>query len=97
MILSSDVQSKYNDLYLQLRNYIWDFKAVQAIANLEIAVYKAIPEMNAIRKAFNNLVYQVKPVSDTDEDVEKAMNSFKKLIESDDEICKKLPRVQEVM
>ena len=40
MIAAAIIQSAYNELYKELRNYIWDYDTVVKIAELEAALGK---------------------------------------------------------
>ena len=52
MISAVDIQNAYINLYKELRKYIWSAEMVEAIVDLEIAVYETFPDMNRIRKHF---------------------------------------------
>ena len=50
MITATELQQAYVDLYTLLREYIWEFRTVEAIADLEIAVFKAFPDLPDVSK-----------------------------------------------
>ena len=97
MISSSKIQHEYNRLYKELRKYIWDFRAVEAIADLEISVYKLCPDLNEIQSNFDNLRYFTNELEFDDEDLSKRLNKFEDLIQSDDTPFAKLWNVKEVV
>ena len=91
-MLATDVQNEYNHLYPEVRRFIWPFDTVEALVELEEAVYRAIPDIQEIRRAFsrfNSLVIQTARDDDTDY-FEKALQRFQDLIENDDQIFCKL-------
>lgn len=97
MISSAEVQSAYVDLYSCLRNYIWDFRTVETLAELEVLVYTTFPTMSDIRNKFNQLYTDVRDVCKDDEELDRACNAFQEIIETDDIFYSKLNRVNEVI
>lgn len=97
MISSLELQAKYNNLYEQIRKYIWRFDVVNSLADLEIEVYKSFPDINQVRKYFYALNYGVSDTARDDEDLKSALDSFKDMIESDDDIYTNILRVNEVI
>ena len=68
MVSATKFQNAYKDLYEQLYKFLWDFKTVELIANLEIAVFQVFPEMQAIEKAYAELLRDVKRSNAWDEE-----------------------------
>lgn len=97
MISNYELQQAYNDLYSVLRMYIWEYDVIDAIANLEIAVYETLADVNAVEDAFRKLDTLVRPVSQRDEDVKNAMEEFSDVIDSADSVYCKLTQVNEVI
>ena len=97
MISASDIQNKYNKVYVQMRKYIWDFQAVEALADLEIECYKSCPSKSSIQAALDRLEYCVKPILLEDEDFEKALTAFQETLDSGDTFYKRLSSVREVV
>lgn len=52
---SVDIQNKYQKLYVFLMEYLWDYKVVEALANLEISCYKTFPDKDEMLKYLNEL------------------------------------------
>lgn len=96
MISSADIQNFYNDMYKQLRKYIWDFSVVAALADLEIAVYKKFQNMNDIKARFYRLRSQIVDVLPTDEELKDSFDAFEELFE-EDTIYVKINKVEEVL
>lgn len=97
MIGNKELQSKYNDMYIQLRNYIWDFDTVEALADVEIETYTTFPDMKRLRSKFNSIFTDVRDIYLEDEDLKKAVDTFKEFIESDDDSWARIKQVREVI
>lgn len=97
MQCSNDLQNKYTELYKQLREYIWDFKTVEIIAELEIAVATAFPDRDDVRKNLKNLYYQIKDYFEENEEMKSAYEEFNNYVESEDTFYGKLGKVNEVI
>lgn len=91
------LQSAYNDLYVQLRKYIWEFSAVQAIAELEVAVYKAFPSLSELHSCYSKLYQYVRNATLQDDDLMEALTDFGELLDSTDSVYVKLTSVHEVI
>ena len=93
----ADIQNQYVNLYEQLRNYIWDFDTVAAIANLEIDVYESFPDMKQVTVDFLKLRNCINQFEYEDEDLDNAIASFEDVISESDEVYVKLNQVKEVL
>lgn len=89
MITSKQIQNKYKNLYVCLREYIWPAKVISDIANLEISVYKAFPNISEILNNFNIVKFDCHKIAKDDEELEKVLNDFEEIL-SDDVIYSKL-------
>lgn len=99
MIAAAILQSAYNDLYKQLRNYIWDYETVVKIANLEVASYMAFPDIGKIRYAYEDLRKEI-AASDVwadDKDLQKAVDGFDEKLDGADQIFYGLSVPQEII
>ena len=47
MVSANELQNLYNDIYVQMRMYIWDFGTIELLADFEIAVYQRFPDISA--------------------------------------------------
>lgn len=97
MINSTKIQREYNKVYKEIRNYIWDFQAVEALADFEISVYKLCPDLSDIQTKFDRLRYYTRDIELEDKDLAKAMDNFEELLQSDDTPYAKLWSVKEVI
>ena len=86
MISASRLQQAYIDLYKQFRNYIWDYKDVEMLANLEFAIFKACPDIIECKNLFDCLKIDVMDVSLEDEDFQQAIDDFSELINNETSI-----------
>lgn len=97
MLSYNELQSAYVDLYIQLRKYIWDFRTVEHIANLEIAVYRAFPDIADVSQRLNELNLDIRSILSEDEDLKSAIDAFKEVLNTDDSLYAKLNKVREVI
>lgn len=97
MISVTDIQSAYVNMYKVLREYIWSYPTVEAIAELEISVYERCPDLQVIRRNFFNLDQFVREVKFDDEELKKVFDAFSDIINSGDSVYSKLYQVSEVI
>lgn len=93
---TANIQNKYNDLYVQMRKYLWDYRCVEALADLELSVYQRIPSIIDIRNRFNSLKFEVHDVYMEDEDFKKCFDEFESLINESDQVYSILEVMREV-
>lgn len=71
VVTSSDIQVKYEQLYAFLMDFLWEFSTVQALANLEIAIFKRFPDKNEMLRCLNELkrsiIYTANELAEDDE------------------------------
>lgn len=71
VITSSDIQVKYEQLYGFLMDFLWEFTTVQALANLEIAIFKRFPDKDEMLRCLANLrrsiIYTANELAEDDE------------------------------
>lgn len=97
MISYADIQHAYNKLYAEIRRYMWEFQAVEALADLEIACYKTCQDLPEIRTALSKLELYTHEVQNEDEDLDKAFQKFHEILDDADETYVKLSKVNEVV
>ena len=97
MINSLDIQNAYNELYAQVRKYFWDFSAVDALADLEIACYKACPDLIEVDRAFKRFRPYLHAVISEDDDLAQSVDEFEDIIDVEDSVYIKLNKVNEVV
>lgn len=88
VVTSSDIQVKYEQLYGFLMDFLWEFTTVQALANLEIAIFKRFPDKDEMLRCLANLkrsiIYTANELAEDDEvefkeaidDLEDAINNY---------------------
>lgn len=91
-----DLQRAYNELYVQLRKYIWGFNVVMDIAELETSVYEACPDMDSVVRNLTRLSTSIRETQLEDEDLDKAICDFQELINDSDGYYLKLVTISEV-
>ena len=100
MLNSKILQSAYIDLYTELRKYIWDFKTVEKIAELETATYQTFPDIDDVRNKFNSLELDIRSSAidlNEDIDLQQALQEFSEVLNDDSDIYAKLTQVREVI
>lgn len=83
-----------------MRKYIWSMKIVQILANLEVAVYKAFPDVEEVQKYYDALYRDIKydlPKDEDTEDFYKAFTEFEDTLEGADTIYDEIYTVSEVL
>lgn len=96
MLSLTDLDNYYIRLYKELRNYIWDFRTIECIAELEVSIYQRFPQLSEIRYNFNNLYAHVNRICCEDDYLNQAIEDFRNLINSSDELYSRIIQPQEV-
>ena len=91
------IQQAYIDLYTYLRNYIWSYDVVEKIANLEISVYKACPNIADIKHNLYELHSHIYPYFNKDEELKESYEAFEDMMDECDTTYIKLKSVNEVV
>lgn len=80
---SVDIQVAYNDLFSNMRNYIWDLDVVEMLAEVEVDAYDAFVDKEKLQRDYQKLYTTVvdEARNNKDEDLEKAADAFKDIIE----------------
>ena len=55
MISANDLKYLYVKLYAELRNYVWTLDVLEAIADLEVAIFTTFPKEDEIKRALEDL------------------------------------------
>lgn len=97
MVNSKELQVAYNKLYKRVREYIWPFSAVETIASLEEATYRAMPNLQEVQMYLNRLRYDAGDILREDEDFKLALDGFQKLLDDGDTSFMKLTQTREVI
>ena len=101
-ITSSDIQVRYEQLYKFLMEYLWEFKVVQALANLEISIFKRFPDKEEMARCLENLRRDIaltyNELNEDDEpDFKDAFDKLEEAIDAYDNAGCELYAVQEVI
>ena len=96
MIGQHEFVNAYNKMYAQARNYIWNYYQVETLATLEIAIYKACPDLVEIRAALTRFYLACVDVLREDEEFSKTYEVLKELVDCDEPIYTMLNQVNEV-
>ena len=99
MIAASKLQNAYIDLYTCMRNYIWDFDTVSALADLETETYQAFPDIQSLNQKFTTLK-QLVSCSDVfreDDDLKNVFDEYQEILSDDIEFYAGLKSYKEVV
>lgn len=80
MTNSAEIQNAYNKFYTQMRNYIWDFKTIDLLADLEIGIYRRFPNVEEVKRVLEKLRSKIDKVMVNDEDFQKAYDRLQKVL-----------------
>lgn len=102
VITSSDIQVKYEQLYHFLMGFLWEFQTVQAIANLEIAIFKRFPDkeemQRCLRELKQDIIYTANELAEDDEaEFKETVEDLEQAIEDYDNAGFELYGVEEVI
>ena len=102
VITSSDIQVQYEKLYKFLMEYLWEFTTVQALANLEIAIFKRFPDKDEMLRCLRNLKqvisYTANELAEDDEvEFKEAIEDLENTIDAYDEAGCELYCVEELI
>lgn len=99
MTPATKLQSLYNKLYIRLREYIWDFKTVETLADLEVSVYRRFPSKEEVEKYFYRLKKDIMSaeVYREDEDLQNAVINFENQLDDTDQFYAELTTFREVV
>lgn len=96
MILGSDLQFIYTELYSALRKYILDLKTVEALADLEVETYKLFPNPSKLSEYITKLKYCIYDII-SDKEVDGFINEFIEVLTSDTDLYANLVTFTEVV
>ena len=97
MLTSPNLQQAYIEMYKAIREYIWDFRTVETLANLEIETFVAFPNLLKVKQLYSELKLLTNDVAAEDKDLEKSMKKFGDLLEDVNSLYLKPYIVNEVI
>ena len=97
MIAYTEIRKAYNDLYREMRRYYWDPITVEALVDLEVASYQTCLDMPKVSSCLNALNKCIFEIAREDEDLQKAYDKFKELVDKNEDPYVKIYRVSEVI
>ena len=69
---------------------------VQEICNLELACYKAIPDLNDIRVSLRHVKQSAMNIVREDEELQEAFEDFESALEDETDVCLKINVMEEI-
>ena len=99
MITANKLQSAYNCLYCCMRNYIWEFETVEALADLEIETYQSFPDMKNLDKKLSNLKKRITSTDAyrEDDELRQSFDDFESSIHEDTDLYASIKTFKEVV
>lgn len=96
---ATSLQAIYNDLYALFRNYIWEFDVIELLADLEVEVYQAFPDVDKLKSKLKKLRQAVShtAVFDDDEELEAVFDEFEETLDEVEGIYANLKSFKEVV
>lgn len=97
MLTSTSLQQAYIEIYKAIREYIWEFRTVETLANLEIETFVAFPNLIKVKQLYSELKLLTNEVAAEDKELEKSMKKFGDLLEDVNSLYLKPYVVNEVI
>lgn len=97
MISSTRIQQYYNDLYKCLRNYLWEYRVVKEICDLELACYQALPNLNDIKYALRRVKQFAINILIEDEELKESFETFENFIAEEDDVYVRIKFTEDVV
>ena len=97
MILSYELQNAYNRFYKDMRKYIWSYEVVDALASLEISIYRACPDPVEIRSCITRLKSMIYANLVDDSELKDSLSAIEDLLSPDVSIGCMIDVVREVI
>ena len=97
MISYADIRNAYIDLYREMRRYIWDFRIVEQLVEVEIDSFQTCVDMDKLREDLRILRQHINEVISDDEDLKDAIDAFQDIVDNETETFAKLYQVSEVL
>lgn len=96
---ATSIQTAYNKLYTEFRNYIWDFRCIEALADLEIEVYQTFPDVDKIKSKFSKLKREISftDAFKTDDELKEVFDDFESDINDVEGLYANLKSFREVV
>lgn len=97
MTANTELQNLYMKLYHQVRKFIWDVEVVTCLANLEVSIFNAFPDISEARRNFHRFRSKVSFMEREDEELRQCLNDLQSKLDDLKEVYAKLDQVQEVV
>ena len=97
MVSYADIRNAYIDLYREMRRYIWDFRIVEQLVEVEIDSFQTCVDMDKLSEDLRLLRQHINEVISDDEDLKDAIDAFQDIVDNETETFAKLYQVSEVL
>lgn len=85
MISSSLFRNGYEKFYTEMRNYLWDVRTLELLADVQIATYQAFVDPKELQDKLEKLYQAIRHIAQDDEYLQKAYDEFHQVIEDNQE------------
>lgn len=98
---SNLLRNDYIELYKQLRKFVWSIDVIQLIADLEIGVFTAFPDIEKVKRTFQRLKQSTYYIDISDEsemeEYRSAFDTFENTLKDYADTYLNLDKVNEVV
>ena len=85
MISSTFFMNAYEKFYSEMRNYLWDIRTLELLADVQMTTYQAFVDADELLIKLDKLYQQIKPIAQDDEYLQDAFDEFRKCVEDNKE------------
>lgn len=99
MRTSAKLQPLYNELYSNMRKYIWDYDTVATLVDVESETYRRFPNMDQLRRFTSNLKSRIIGTSayKDDDAFRQSLETFEESINDEDDLYAGIAVFKEVI
>lgn len=97
MISARILQNSYQNMYEEVRRYVWDIDTVEVLAELEISIFSAFPNMAKVKKFAHKFESLAHEAMKKDKELSKAVTKLIELVDSESITYHNIYQVREVL
>jgi len=97
MISAQDFQNQYEKFYARMRNYLWPYKVLTNLAQVETGIYTKFIDKDKLRADLDRLRVSLRDVIDEDDKLRKSYDALVDLLSDEyEDQYSRIYQVQEV-
>lgn len=81
-VSSQEFRNAYENFYIEMRKYLWPYKVLEELADVEVSIYSAFVDIETLRRDFNRLLSSIKDEYKEDEKLAKVADKISNLIDT---------------